>query len=130
MTSSPYPVHVNHKFFNLQKTRAVIHQTTPNTLLSSFLALFSNVSTGNWSNSDIKNFQGIGKIHGKILITSSSRDRQFPDRIFIFPRYYRVNILICIPATDHQEHDAKTRLSIPITSFENTLAEVVSVKKN
>jgi len=31
--------------------------------------------------------------------------------------------------TDHQELDAKTRLSIPITSFENTLAEVVSVKK-
>ena len=75
------------QIFNLQKIKAVIHQTTPNTLLSSFLALFSNVSTGNWSNSDIKNFQGIGKIHGENLITSSSRDRPLPEKIIIFPRY-------------------------------------------
>ena len=77
----------------------MISQTTPKTLLSSFLPIFYNPHVTNWSKSDISNFQDIGKIHWKILITSSSRDRSFPKKIPILqdPR-------------EHPEYDAKIRL--------------------
>ena len=106
------------QIFNLQKIRAVIHQTTPNTLLSSFLALFYNSHISNWSYSFNSKFQDIWKIHWKYLITSSSRDRSSPEKSLFFQ-----------DTRDHQEHDAKNHLSIPGPSPENLMAEVLSLKR-
>ena len=95
----------------------VISQTTPNTYLSSFLALFYNSHISNWS--FISKFQNIEKIHWKFLISSSSRDRSSPEKTLFFQ-----------DTRDHPEHDAKNRLPIPCLSSEKPLAEVISDKKN
>ena len=95
------------QIFNLQKISAVIPQTTAKRLLISFLALSSHSCVANWSNSAIKNFQDIRKVHGKIVITSSSRDRPLPEK-----------------------NDAKHRLSIPGPSPKKLVAEIHRLKEN
>ena len=80
--------------FNLKKISAVIPQTTAKCLLTSFLALTSHSSSGLILK--VKKIQDIGKIHGKFLITSSSRDWPLPEKI----NNFRVT-------ADNQEHDAK-----------------------
>ena len=42
--------------------------------------------------------------------------------------HFRKKTLFFRDTRDNREYDAKTRLSISITSFEKTLAEIVSVK--
>ena len=42
---------------------------------------------------------------------------------------FRKKSLFFRDTRDHQEHDAKNRLSIPTTSSEKPLAEIISVKK-
>ena len=43
--------------------------------------------------------------------------------------HFRKKSLFFRDTRDHQEHDAKNRLSIPTTSSEKPLAEIISVKK-
>ena len=43
--------------------------------------------------------------------------------------HFREKSLFFRDTRDNTEHDAKNRLSISITSFEKTLAEIVSVKQ-
>ena len=44
--------------------------------------------------------------------------------------HFRKKSLFCWDTSDHQEHDAKNRLSIPIPSPEKLLAEIDRLKKN
>ena len=43
--------------------------------------------------------------------------------------HFRKKSLFFRDTRDHQEHDAKNRLSIPTTRSEKPLAEIISVKK-
>ena len=74
MTSSPYPVHVNFKIFEFEKICHVIHRSTPKSLKSLFLALFSGFRAVVSIKFMIFKKFVIGKIHGNRhgnLITSS-----------------------------------------------------------
>ena len=74
MTSLPYPVHAKSEIFEVEKICHVLHQSTPKTLWSSFLALF--ISFRSVAPVKVMVFKKsiIGKTHGRRhgnLITSS-----------------------------------------------------------
>ena len=106
------------QIFNLWKISAVIPQTTPKTLLSSFQGLFCDSNSPNWSISDISKFQDIGKIHWKFWL-----------RHHHVTGHFRKKSLFFRDTREHPEHDAKNRLSLPSSSPEKLLAEIHELKK-
>ena len=97
----------------------MIPQTTPKTLLSSFLVLVSNSSIAIWSHSDISIFRGIGTIHGK------TRLRHY----YVIDRFRKKSIIFRDMRT-REEYNAKVRLSISRPSPGKPSSQIRRLKEN
>ena len=107
MTSSLYPVHVNSRIFKIEKTSHVIHHSTPKTLESSFLALLISLSSVVAAKVIVFEFYNHRENTWEILITSSWRNRKWPD-----------SEKSSAPYKFFIDYDKKRIKSISLTSFE------------